>query len=287
MGTFWRRESSGNYENFYIRPHQSGNVDANQYNPVFNGSSSWQLYHGEGYGAPVDYVFDEWMHIKIVVAGNRCEVFIMDMETPTVEISALKRHQKAGQIGLSVANYIDAYFANFTFTSLDNPVLKGNFKSESKVEKGIVKFWDVSNTFNEKILNNVKSLTNNEMENLSWDKLEAEETGLVNLAMIADIRKDNTVFARVIIDSDEEQSKEFNFGYSDRVKVFLNDELYYSGSNLYRSRDYRYLGTIGYFDSVHLHLKKGKNILIIAITEEYGGWGLQGKFPNSSGIKIR
>ena len=47
-----------NYENFYIRPHQSGNPDANQYQPVFNGSASWQLYYGPEYAAPVEYRYD-------------------------------------------------------------------------------------------------------------------------------------------------------------------------------------------------------------------------------------
>jgi len=37
------------FEHFYIRPHQSGNPDANQYTPVFNGVSAWQLYHGALY----------------------------------------------------------------------------------------------------------------------------------------------------------------------------------------------------------------------------------------------
>lgn len=69
MGAVWRLQDRRNYEEFYIRPHQSGNPDACQYTPVFNGLASWQLYYGEGYGEPVNYLFDEWMHIKIVIRG--------------------------------------------------------------------------------------------------------------------------------------------------------------------------------------------------------------------------
>ncbi|HEX8747197.1 MAG TPA: hypothetical protein VF717_08345, partial [Pyrinomonadaceae bacterium] len=36
MGAVWRIQDFENYEEFYIRPHQSGNPDANQYQPVFN-----------------------------------------------------------------------------------------------------------------------------------------------------------------------------------------------------------------------------------------------------------
>src|SRR4030095_511817 len=45
-----RMQGLKNSELFYVRPHQSGNPDATQYTPVFNGSAAWQLYYGEGYG---------------------------------------------------------------------------------------------------------------------------------------------------------------------------------------------------------------------------------------------
>ena len=51
MGAIWRVQDAGNFEEFYLRPHHSGNPDANQYQPVFNGLAAWQLYYGEGYGA--------------------------------------------------------------------------------------------------------------------------------------------------------------------------------------------------------------------------------------------
>ena len=49
-GVIWRIRDSHDYEKFYIRSHQSGNPDANQYTPVFNGVSGWQLYYsGSGH----------------------------------------------------------------------------------------------------------------------------------------------------------------------------------------------------------------------------------------------
>jgi len=75
-GLVFRSQDDGNFEHFYIRPHQSGNPDANQYTPVINGISAWQLYHGDGYGAPVEYRYNEWMHVKIIFAGKRAKVYI-------------------------------------------------------------------------------------------------------------------------------------------------------------------------------------------------------------------
>lgn len=48
------------------------------------------------------------------------------------------------------------------------------------------------------------------------------------------------------------------FGFSDYVLVYLNDRLLYYGSDPFMSRDYRFLGTIGFFDMLNLHLKKAK-----------------------------
>ena len=64
------------------------------------------------------------------------------------------------------------------------------------------------------------------------------------------------------------------FGYSDRVRDFLNGRLLYSGDNGYRSRDFRYLGTIGLFDSVPLALRAGENELLLAVSDSFGGWGV-------------
>lgn len=74
VGAIWRMQDFENYEEFYLRPHQSGQPDANQYQPVFNGLAAWQLYYGEGYAAPVRYDFNQWLHIKIVVSGKNAEM---------------------------------------------------------------------------------------------------------------------------------------------------------------------------------------------------------------------
>lgn len=42
-GVYFRISEGNNAEHFYIRPHQSGQVDANQYTPVFNGLAGWQM----------------------------------------------------------------------------------------------------------------------------------------------------------------------------------------------------------------------------------------------------
>ncbi|MFC2156548.1 hypothetical protein ACFLT9_01795 [Acidobacteriota bacterium] len=288
MGAVWRLQDLRNYEEFYIRPHQSGNVDANQYTPVFNGMAGWQLYHGQGYGAAVKYKFNEWIHFKIVISGKSAEVYMDDMDKPLLFIPELKHDLKSGKVGIEANDFSPAYFANFSFKNLDNPPLKKQPKSQKAAPQGTVRSWRVSNPFSEKTLKGKYKLSSEDKKNLTWKVLETESSGTANLAKIAlwEQGKD-TVFCRVTIVSDADQIKKISFGYSDRIKVYLNDNMLYGGTNLYRSRDYRYLGTIGYFDDLFLPLKKGENTLWMAVSESFGGWGIKAQLEDTKGISIK
>jgi len=67
-GIVFRMVDRSNSEYFYVRPHQSGNPDATQYTPVFNGNAGWQLYHGEGFSKAIAFKFDQWHHLKTPAA---------------------------------------------------------------------------------------------------------------------------------------------------------------------------------------------------------------------------
>lgn len=286
-GVMWRMEDGLNYEEFYFRPHQSGNPDANQYQPVFNGGAAWQLLYGDRYSAPVKYDFNQWMHVKIVVSGAQAEVYIKDMTTPALFISELLRETKAGKVGISSGTFAGAYFSNFSFTSVNNPPLKGKAREPETAPAGAVMSWLVSNTIDGKSLEKKYQLFAADKQALSWKKLVPEHNGLANLSRIQGVEKDkNTAFARVTIQSDSEQIKRVKFGFSDIVRVYFNDRLIYGGSDLYLSRDYRFLGTVGLFDELYLPLKKGDNELWFAVTENFGGWGIEAVFDELSGIKI-
>lgn len=289
MGALWRHVSLGNTEEFYIRPHQSGNPDANQYTPVFNGVTGWQLYYGEGYAAPVKYKYNEWMHIKIVVAGQQAEVYIIDMENPALFIPELKREIQSGKVGLNAGGgFAPAWYANFSYTNIENQKLKSVAAKPKETKVNIVKNWMVSNTFDEAWLNEKYVLTKDDFKNLKWTKLESESSGITNLARVQGIaEKQNAAFAKVIINSEKDLVKKLKFGYSDNVKVYVNGKLIYGGTNFYQSRDYRYLGTIGLFDEVYLHLNKGENEILFAVAENFGGWGILAEFDDLKEITIK
>lgn len=282
IGVYFRIDDDKNCEEFYLRSHQSGNPDANQYSPIYGGVSAWQLYHGEGYGVPIQYAFNEWMHVKLVMAGQHMEVYINDMEKPVL-ISELKRPSQKGYLGITGSG--ENHFANFTYTSMDNVPLKATPRPKQPAPAGTVTQWEVSSGISEKSLVAAPSLKPSDKAGLSWKTATTENTGMLNLASVATWSEaNNTVLARVVVNSDKEQVKKFVFGFSDHARLYLNDHLLFSGEDDYRSRDYRFLGTVGYYDAVYLNLKKGRNEIIIAVSERMGGWGVKGKFEDMTGL---
>ncbi len=287
MGAFWRKQDDRNYEYFYLRPHQSGQPDACQYTPTFNGLTAWQLYHGEGYGAAIDFTFDQWMHVKIVISGRQGEVYVEDMTTPALFISDMKHELAGGEVGVLAGNFSPAWYSNFSYQNLDNVALTGKAAAIEPAPQGSIMRWQVSSTLSEKSLAGVTDLGRSKTDSLSWQKLDCEPTGVANLSRLHRITQErNTVFAKIIIESNQKQIRKLSFGYSDRVKAYINGKLVYAGDNGYRSRDFRYLGTIGLFDELYLPLKKGQNQVWLAVSETFGGWGIKAKLADGNGVEV-
>ena len=282
-GVHFRDDNSGNTEEFYVRKHQSGNPDAMQYTPVYNNNAGWQLYYGDGYGAVKEYVFDEWFHVKLAVSGTRGEVYISDMETPVLVIHELKMGERSGKVGF----YGPARFANIKITGLDSPELKGQFKTISKAGDDVIQSYPVSGVFNAELLINESLLPANFQKKLTFKNYSTEADGLLNISKTGALSDSkNAVLLKITINSESNVVKRMDFGFSDIAKIFVNGKAVWLGNDVYRSRDYRFLGTIGYFDSVYLDLQNGKNEVLVMVAENFGGWGFKAHFENMNGIEL-
>jgi len=268
----FRIHSPGNFEQFYIRPHQSGNPDANQYTPVFNGLGGWQLYHGEKYATPVNYTFNQWHHLKIVVAGNQAEVYFDDMKKPLLKINELLHETMAGTLGLGTRT--NAYFANFQYTLDDRNI--PDVPVEIVDIDGLIEQWQLSDLQSDDKFKDKIILSSSDTREIKWSPVPVQSSGVLNIAQYLQ-RSDgkNTGVVKLSIQSDRKQIRKLDLGYSDFVGVYVNGEILYSGATNFVSRDYRYLGTIGFFDSVYLPLKKGNNEILFVVRENFGGWGIQ------------
>ena len=76
-------------------------------------------------------------------------------------------------------------------------------------------------------------------------------------------------------------------GFSDRVRAFLNGRQLFAAGDEYASRDYRFLGTMGLFDELYLPLESGDNELWLAVSEDFGGWGVTLQIPEGQGVTVR
>jgi hypothetical protein len=285
LGGVWRVADARNYEEFYVRPHQSGNPDATQYTPVFNGVSGWQLYHGPRYAVPAVHRCDSWMHVKVLFSGTRAEIYLDGREEPALFVPELKRGVAPGGVGVSAGSGAGAHFSHFAFAVTDSPPIQGRPVAPEPVPEGIIPAWWVSDAFRESALLGRDALGADDLAARRFTRLATERLGLANLARVQGIELGkNTVFVRTAFHSLSAQTKRLDFGWSDRVRVFLNGRLLFQGDDTYRSRDYRFLGSIGYFDTLYLALATGRNELLIAVSEDQGGWGVQAKLADLAGI---
>ncbi|HEV3457981.1 MAG TPA: hypothetical protein VHG32_15560 [Thermoanaerobaculia bacterium] len=288
VGGVWRVQDPGNYEEFYLRPHQSGNPDATQYTPVFHGLLSWQLYHGPRYTVPIAHRFDEWIRVRIAFAGLRAEIYVDDMARPALAIDELKRGVAPGGVGVAALDFAPAWFSNFSYgESAESDAPLPARRQPEPVPDGVIASWQVSDAFAESVLEGKTSLGAADLAGRRWTRLATERSGLANLARIQGVRlRGNTVLARAVIVADRDRVARLDLGFSDRVRVYLNGRLLFWGDDTFQSRDYRFLGSIGYFDALYLPLTPGANELLLAVSEDQGGWGLQAKLESLPGLSV-
>ena len=254
-GLVWRLADEHNYEHFYLRPHQNGNPDATQYTPVWNGISAWQLYHGEPYQMAITFPIEEWVRVAVMFHGSFADVRVGDTTLPPVR---LRRPVAAGKVAL----YSGTGGAYFSALHVSEIAPAAATPDPTTPAPGTVRVWDVGGR-----------------------AVRAEPSGLTNLASIWNGEGD-TMTARVIVLSDRAQTKRVDFGFANHARVALNGVDLYEGHDAYRSRDYRFLGSIGWYDTVFLPLREGRNELSFAVTGAGGGWGVQARFPDMEGIAL-
>lgn len=281
------RVVGANGEQFFLRPHLSGKPDANQAAPKVNGITPFQLNFGPKYSFPYNYKYDDWTHVKVVVNNNKAQVYLDYAETP--HLSWYLAHKPVeGAIVIRGGRFTGMHLADIKINKEAIALVDFN-PIEREPIAGLIPQWEISDMFEEKLLNEPSSLKEL-ISNRNWQgKLAIEEGTAANISrkqLLYNGEPGNTVFAKIEITSNMDQLKFFEFGYSDRVVVILNGHPIYRGTNKWRSRDYRYLGTIGLFDGVYLDLKNGKNELLMAVSEDFGGWLITGRFKNENGITM-
>lgn len=278
----FRADETDNAETFYIRPHQSGNPDATQYTPIVNGNLAWQIFTGEGFTSAVRYKPDQWMRVRLDVYRDSALVTI-DGE-PALAVPDLKSPSRTGSVAF-IAN-AGAYISNFSLTPIadyENPVPP---PAPAPLPAGAVAAWRVSPPMGKD-----EAMTRaaaGDWTGVEWNRIPVETHGVANLSLTgAREPEKQTAIARFTLNSDGARTATMRFGFSDAVRVFLNGRPLYEGADAQSSRDYRFLGIVGFWDTLFLPLQAGANEVVFVVTEPTnGGWAAAARVEPQSGVSI-
>ncbi|NUM80306.1 hypothetical protein HUU42_05820 [bacterium] len=289
FGIEFRATADGLHSEYvYLRPHKSGLPDAIQYTPVLNTGLNWQIYSGPGFTAGIDIPKDTWFHLRLEIAGTQAKLFVKDMDKPALVMNDLKTDIQKGLISLSVLMG-PTYFSNFQIQKTPDVAWKHTL---SPIPRGILTKWSLSPSYDALLRNTELPLTSAQIDTMPWQNVEAESPGFVTIyryrtaphprvTFANDFSKRldpqpgmRVIYAKTTIESDRDQLKKLHIGYSDDVCVFLNGKILFQGRGAQNFRDPGFLGIMDpENDAVYLPLKKGRNELILAVSELGGGWG--------------
>jgi len=284
-GIAFRAASHRDHELFYLRTNVSGQPHATQYTPVLHGLYAWQIYAGPAWEATARWTYDRWMHVKLVVSGVRAELYV-DGDTAVQVIPRLRGPEGAGEVGVIGGSGVTR-FANFVVRPAEaTPLAAAPAAAPDSTPAGIVRTWRVSAPFAESLMTDVADLAAVPGP-ATWNTLGIEERGIANLARLeGNGNGRNTVVAAVTIASDRARTVPVRFGFSDRVRVYLNGRLLYAGNDGFGTHDPEFLGIVGLFDQLALPLERGPNELWFAVSETFGGWAITADLPDRDGITV-
>jgi hypothetical protein len=281
-------DGGANAEWVYLRQHKSGRPDAIQYTPILNNGRNWQIYNGPGFTGAVDIPKDAWFHLRLEVEGAHANLYVQDMQKPALVMGDLKSGVQKGRVGLYVLAG-ETYFSNFAVRTTPDVPWEHNLPP---MPPGTLTKWSLSPSYDALSRDLERPLSPSEVAAMPWQDVEAESPGFVVINRYRespqvqrtydqDFSKRlepqagmKVVYARTMIDSDHEQVKKLNIGYSDDVSVFLNGKILYRGRSAQSYRDPDFLGIVNLDnDMLYVPLKKGGNELVLAVSEIGGGWG--------------
>lgn len=281
-------DDGANGEWVYLRPHKSGYPDALQYTPVLNTGANWQIYNGPGFTGAVDIPKDVWFHLRLEVSGAQSKLYVKDMDKPVLVTNDLKSGVQKGLVALHVLLGA-TYFSNFEVR--ETPAVPWERHLPPMPPDTLTK-WSLSPSYDALARNLERPLSPSERDAIQWQDVEAEAPGFVVLYRYREAphprvtfandfskRLDpqpgmKVVYARTTIDSDREQVKKLYLGYSDDVSVFVNGKILYRGRSAQNFRDPGFLGIVNpENDALYIPLQKGRNELLLAVSELGGGWG--------------
>ena len=123
-------------------------------------------------------------------------------------------------------------------------ITKGQFKEIVKAGAEVIQSYQVSEAFDLNSLINENLIPANFAKKLSFKSWGTEADGLLNIAKTSGMaEKKNAVLLKIEVNSETDIIKRMDFAFSDIAKIFVNNKAVWQGSDVYMSRDYRFVIT--------------------------------------------
>ncbi|TDF38232.1 hypothetical protein EYS14_11095 [Alteromonadaceae bacterium M269] len=287
---YFRNESDDEHEEIYFRNHKGNAPDAVQYSPVFQRRSAWQIYHGDLGTASIPLPAQQWIKVKVELAGESMKLWVGDDAKPVLDIDQLGRKPQEGSLAFrgfvprnSPAEY-SAYFSNLKVTKKSSQ--KSEVNPPVDLPSGQITRWRVSPAFDAPTgpIAQLPELASDS----KWEVPVMQSNGsfeFLRSRKIPDGSRHWAVVAQVNLKSDQEQTCALHLGFSDEITLSVNGQTILYQDASYRYSDRRQQGVM-HPDQVvaFIPLKKGENLVRAVVADRFGGWGLSGRLESCRGV---
>jgi len=283
---YFHRKDEKEQEIVYLRLNVIGNKLANtaiQYTPYFDGINMWDMY--PQYQGPAPIKKDEWNHLKLEISGHQMRVYMNHQLRPVLEIPKLEGNLSEGSIAFDGASY------------MANVVVKPNEAEGLSPQEGIdltnheanyLRKWAMTAPLPLPLGNEAYLAGQPKLENY-LDSIVAEREGFVNLTRKFGGNKERKViWLKTKIMAKEALKTKLQLGFSDEIWVFLNNQTVLVDKNLFQQPAMRKYpeGRMSKDNaSVEITLKQGENELMIAVANDFYGWGLVARLESTEGLR--
>ena len=288
-GIGFRRRDDQTYEDFYLRPRPACDkaVDCMQYAPETHGVLLWDVF--PQYQSPAPLKDGTWNHIKLVISGQRMNIYVNGATSPTLAVPRLEGDTLEGGVLLQGPGM----FANLTIApdAVDGltpePAADASASDPHIVRKWQLSPWTTLEASKEPAYSDLPAAS------AQWTSIEAEREGLVNISRVDGLptdRKTRTLaWIKTSITSKHAQTTQVDFGWVREAWVFVNGKLIYADKNMYMPETARKKpdGRLSLENgSFALPLKAGKNEIAIAVASQFYGWGVKMRLADTKGIEL-
>lgn len=245
-GIAFRISDPLNYELAYGQPHTSGRWDALQYDPVFRGMNTWQIYHGVGAQQTVEIPMGDWFHLRVDFKDRRAVIRLNDQ--PPLVVPQLAHGHEKGLIGLW--SYKPAYFRDLRISDSSRISDMNFIDTNESMPEGVITKWFLHD----------------------YGLVTCEANGRLNLHRYLPASVSEARLTRKF-ELNNESTVTLKFGFSDEITLFIDEKIVFEGEKKFTiSSEWNDQGYVSFSHELTLPLSSGAHCIDIRLkrTETFG-----------------